>query len=68
MGKKKAGGSKGSATAAVGDDDGGPLWVERRRLEEDWGRSAGKLEQGLEGWRSALRALLRCVCVLEIDV
>lgn len=69
MGKKKGGGKAspggggggGVGSAAAGGADEGPLWVERRRLEEDWGRSSTRVRQGLEGWREALRGLLRCV-------
>ncbi len=67
MAKKKGRGSPGASAGAAAaeattDDDGGgggPLWVERRRLEEDWGRSAPKLRQGLVAWQGALQRLLR---------
>jgi hypothetical protein len=58
MGKKK-GKAPAAAARAAADDSEGPLWVERRRLEEDWGRSAARVKQGLEAWRGALRRLLR---------
>lgn len=65
MGKKKSGssGTGGSKASAAEEERAGgawaPLWVERRRLEEDWGRSEGRLREGLEAWRGALLGLLR---------
>lgn len=64
--KKKAGGAAPTANTSAGIEEersgaAAPLWVERRRLEEDWGRSAPRLRQGLEAWRGALQRLLRYV-------
>ena len=62
MGKKE-GGSKASASGAAAAEEErgawGPLWVERRRLDEDWGRSGSRLRLALEAWRGGLLGLLR---------
>lgn len=70
MGKKKGSsgdsGSKASAASAAEEERAGgawaPLCVERRRLEEDWGRSEGRLREMLEAWRGALLGLWRWAC------